>query len=151
MLGAVAVNEILALKRHPVLYGDAAAERFDPFNISIRNGFAMIEEPVQTSERNVAIHFFIDVERARDGLVVGRVQAKWPTIFDEVADDRLELRFHRGRHIRPWLEKILEIRRRIDQHLARAVHPVEIVARSGLCHLCPLAEIRQLLLRLLRE
>src|SRR5207244_13301552 len=110
LLGAVAVDKILALKRHPVLYGDAAAERFDPSNISIRNGFAMIEEPVQTSEGNVTIDFFVDVQGARDGLVVGRVQAKWPTIFDELAYDALQVRFDCGWHMQPPFEKTITFR-----------------------------------------
>ena len=48
---------------------------------------------------------------AGDGFVVGCMQTKRPAILDEVTDDRLEFAFHRRRHIRARLEKVLEIRR----------------------------------------
>ncbi len=151
MLGAVAIDEVFALKRHSVLHRDAAAQRFDPFDVAVGDRLAMIEEPVQPGKGNFAIDFLIDVQRAVDRFVVGCVQTKRPTILDEVTDDGLELGFHCGRHVRTRLEEIFEIRRRVNQHLARSVHSIKVVARAGLRQLCPLTKIRQLLLRLLRE
>src|SRR5262245_54831543 len=91
----------------------------------------MVEEPVKTVEWHFAIHFLIDVESARDRLVVGSVEAKRPTVFDEVPNDRLEFSFHHWRHVRAWLEEVLEIRRRVDQHLPRAIDAEKVVARAG--------------------
>ncbi len=111
----------------------------------------MVKEPVETAERNFTIHFFIDFQGAADGFVVGGVQAERPTIFDQVADDRLEFVFHHGRHLRPRLEEVFEIGGREDEHLARAVHPIEVVAFTRPRHPRPALEVRQLLPGLLRE
>ena len=111
----------------------------------------MVKEPVQAVEGNFPIHFFVDVEGAADRLVVGGVQAERPTIFHQVTDNRLEFVLHHGGHVRARLEEIFEIGRREDQHLARAVHPVEVVAFAGPRHPRPALEVRQLLLGLLGE
>ena len=139
---AVALDKVFALKRHPVLHRDAAAQRFDPLDVAIGDGLAVIEEPVQTRKGNFAIDFFIDVERACDRLIISRVQAKRPTIFTRWRMTGLKLGFHDGRHVRARFEEVLEIRRRKNQHLAGAVYPVEVVACAGLGQLASIAESR---------
>ena len=44
----------------------AAAERFYPLNIGFSDGFRMVKEPVQTIERNVAIHLLKHIQHAAD-------------------------------------------------------------------------------------
>ena len=106
---------------------------------------------MQTSEGNVTIDFFVDIEHARDSLVVGRMQAKRPAVLGEEPDNGLQFRFHNGRHVRARFEKVLEIRGRVNQHFAGTVHSVKVVACAGLRQLRPLRKIRQLALGLLRE
>ena len=144
-------DEIFALERHPVLHRDAAAERLDALDVAVGDRLTVVKEPVKTVEWDFAIHFFIDVQGAADRLVVGGVQAERPTIFDEVTDDHLEFVLHHGRHLRARLKEVFEIGRREDEHLARTVHPVEVVARPGPRHLRPALEVCQLLLGLLGE
>ena len=48
-------------------------------------------------------------------------------------------------------EEVLEIRRRVDEHLARAVQPVEVVTLTGLRHPRPALEVGELALGALRE
>src|SRR5438477_11146062 len=55
---AIAVQKILALKSHAVLDGNAAAQCFDAFKAAVEDGFAMIEEPVCSLERNFTIDRF---------------------------------------------------------------------------------------------
>src|SRR5208282_5310696 len=50
LLRAVAFDEIFTLKGHAVLHRDAAAKRSYPLVFAIRNGLALIEEPVQASK-----------------------------------------------------------------------------------------------------
>src|ERR1700722_4951933 len=50
--GAIALDEIFALIGHAVLDGDAAAERRDPADRPVRDGFGMVEEPIQSLERD---------------------------------------------------------------------------------------------------
>jgi hypothetical protein len=45
----VTLDKVLALIGHAVLGGDAAAEGRDPVDRAIRDGFGMVEEPVQPS------------------------------------------------------------------------------------------------------
>ena len=66
-------------------------------------------------------------------------------------DDAFELSLHRRGHLGPRLAKILEIRRREDEHLAGAVRPIEVVAVSRACHLHPRGKVLHFLLRALRE
>jgi hypothetical protein len=54
---------------HPVLDGDAAAERSDAVDGVRRDRLGMVDEPVQALERDVTVHLFEDVERAADGLL----------------------------------------------------------------------------------
>src|SRR5260370_32445998 len=89
LLGAIAIDEILALKSHPVLNGDTAAECFDAFDVAIRDRLAVVEEPVKTVEWDLAIHSFIHIQSTRDGLLVGRVQPKGPAILSQVPNHGL--------------------------------------------------------------
>jgi hypothetical protein len=74
-----------ATKCHTVLHGDAAAQRFDAFDVVIGDRFAAVEESVEPLERDFAVHFFIDVQNARDRLVVGGMKAERPAVLYEVS------------------------------------------------------------------
>ena len=115
----VAVDKIFALESHTVLHGNAAAQRFDAFDIALGDGFRMIEEPVQPVERNIAIHLLEDVEHPADGFIIGGMQAERPAVFNQMAHHPLQLIFHPFRQIRTRLEEVFEIRRRENQHLRR--------------------------------
>src|SRR4029453_13593557 len=52
LLDTVTFNEVLALIGHAVLDGDAAAKFGDPLDVSIVDGLAMVEQPVQAAEWN---------------------------------------------------------------------------------------------------
>ena len=91
---------------------------------------------------DLAIDLFVDVQGTVDGLFVSRVQTERPAIFNQVTNDGLELGLHRRRHVGSRLEKILEISRRVDEHLAGAVHSIKVVTVAGLCDLRPLFEVR---------
>src|SRR5262249_20090421 len=56
LLRAIAFHEVFPLEGHPVLYGNAAAQRFDPLDVLVRYGFAVIEEPVQAVKWDLAVH-----------------------------------------------------------------------------------------------
>ena len=64
--------------------GDTASECFDAFDVAIGDRLAVVEEPVETVKWDLAIHFFVYVQGARDGLLVGRVQSEGPAILSEV-------------------------------------------------------------------
>ncbi len=95
----------------------------------------MIEEPVQAFEGDLAIHLLKDIQGARNCFVVGGVQPERPAVLDQVSNHRLKLTFHNRRHIRPSLEKVFEVGCRIDEHLARAVHVIKLIALSRSGHL----------------
>src|SRR5439155_235584 len=76
----VALQEILALKGNPILDSDAAAQSFDAFEVAIRDGFAMIQEPARSSEGNFTVYGLIHIQYARDAFIVRRVNAKGPFI-----------------------------------------------------------------------
>src|SRR5260370_37565451 len=88
-LGAIAIHEILALKSHPVLNGDTAAECFHACDVAIRDRLAVVEEPVKTVKWDLATHFFVHVQSARDSLFVGRVQSEGPPILSDVPNHGL--------------------------------------------------------------
>ena len=74
------------------------------------------------------IDAFEHVERARNGLVIGGMQAPWPPVLRENAHDFLELALHLRRHVGTRLAEVLEVGRREHQHLARAVVTEIIIA-----------------------
>ena len=100
-------------------------------------------------KRHLAIDGLIDVEGTCDRLVIGRMQAKRPAMGDQMPDDRLQFLLHHGRQLRARLKKILEVRRREDQHLAGTVHAVEVVTGTRVRHLRPALKVTQLLRGLL--
>ena len=111
----------------------------------------MIEEPVEAVDRDVLVDPLERVERARDRLVVGRVQAPGPVIRGEDAHHLFELAFHFRRHVGPRLAEILEIGGGEDQHLAAAVVAEIIRALLVFRGLRPVEEIVLLALGFLRE
>src|SRR5215475_4983784 len=64
LLGAIAIYEVFALKRHTILNRDAASQRLDPIDVAVGDRFAVVEEPVETVEWNIAIDVLEDVQRA---------------------------------------------------------------------------------------
>src|SRR6266852_1916693 len=87
LLYSVPFNEIFALEGHAVLHGDAAAQRLDALDVAVGDCFAMIEEPMQAIEGNLAVHLFVDIQCPLDGLGVGCMQTKWPAVRGEMTDD----------------------------------------------------------------
>ena len=110
MFCAVTFDEVFTLKCHAILHGDPAAEGFNPLDVAVRDRFTVVEEPMQAVERDLAIDFFIYVQGAADRFVISCVQTERPAIFNQMSDDRFDLRLHYGRHIRARLEDVLEVR-----------------------------------------
>ena len=79
---------------------------------------AMVEEPVQALERNVAVDLLEHVERARDRLVVGGVQPPRPAVLREQRGRPPRVVLHVGRHVGARDPEVLEIGGREHQHLA---------------------------------
>ena len=150
-LRTVAVDEVLALIRHPVLNRDTPAKSSDPLDIPIGNGLRVIEEPAQFANRVLTVDALEHVEGTRDGFVVGGVHPKRPAIPRQDRHDVGQLRFHGRRHFRSRLQKVLEVRRREDEHLARSVHAVELVTIPGPRDAHPFREVVRLVLWSLRE
>ena len=57
---------MLALICHPVLDGNATAERLHALDVVRRDRLRVIEEPAQLVDRHVTVHAFEHVEKARD-------------------------------------------------------------------------------------
>ena len=91
-LRPVAVDEVLSLVRHPVLDGDAAAQRLDPLQVPVGDRLGVVEEPVQAVERHVAVDRLEDVEEPADRLVVGGVQAERPALLGQQPHDGGQVR-----------------------------------------------------------
>jgi hypothetical protein len=66
-----------------VLHRDPATQRGDAVDIAVADRFGMVEEPVDAGQRNIAVDLFIDIERAADRLVIGRVQAPGPAMLGQ--------------------------------------------------------------------
>ena len=129
-----------------MLDGDAAAQCGDPVDVPRRDGLGVVEEPVEASQRRIAVHALEHIQRARDGLVVGGVQAERPAVLRQEADHRLELGLHRRREVGTRLAEVLEVGGREDEHLAGAVVAQEGVTVAGLDQLGPAQEVVLLLL-----
>ena len=134
-----------------MLHGDTAAECFDAVNVLLGHGFCVVEKPVQTIERNIAVHALEHVEHAADRFVIGGVQAERPAVLDQVAYHALQLIFHAGCEIRARFKKIFKIRSREHQHFTRAVVAEEIGALARCQHIRPFLEIFQLMAGALGE
>src|SRR5882757_9609364 len=104
-----------------MLHGDAAAERSNTVDGSVRDCLGMIEEPVQTIERCVAMNLFEGIECSRDRLVISRMHSPGPFILRENAYDVFELTLHLRRHIGTRHAEVFKIRGREYQHLAGTV------------------------------
>ena len=105
---AVTIHEIFALIGHAMLDGDAAAQRFDAFQISVGNRFAMVEEPVQSFERHFAVHFLKHIQKAGDAFVVSGVQAERPFVRGQQRNDLLQFTFQRSRQDRGAVQENLQ-------------------------------------------
>src|SRR5207244_8825024 len=124
----VALQEILALKRNPILDSDAAAQSFDAFEVAIRDGFAMIQEPARSSEGDFTVYGLIDIQYAGDAFVVGRVNAKGPFVGGQQRYDILEVGLEGGREVWTCFHEILEVRGGVNEHFPGPVAAVEVVA-----------------------
>src|SRR5262249_22853628 len=67
---AITLNKVFPLVSHAVLDRDASTQCPHPFEVAVGDGFAMIEKPVQSFERRVAVHFLKYVQKAIDAFVV---------------------------------------------------------------------------------
>jgi len=52
------------------------------------------------------------------------MQSKRPSVLGQMANYRLELRFHCRRQVGPWLDEVFEVGGREREHLTGAVQPV---------------------------
>ncbi len=150
-VGAVALDEVLALEGHAVLDRDAAAQRLHALDVARGDGLAMVEHPVQSIEGNLAVDLLEHVEHARDRFVIGRVQAEGPAVGDQVAHHLLELVLHAGRQVGARLQEVLEVGGREHQHLAGAVVAVPVAALPRRHHPGPALEVFQFLALVLGE
>ena len=143
--------EVFPLEGHPVLDGDAAAEGFDPLEVARRDGLGVVEEPSQSLEGNIAVHRLEDVEEAGDRLVIGGVEAEGPAVLRQEADNLGEFLLHDRRKVGSRLQEVLEIGGGENEHLAGAVHAVEVVPLPRRGHRDPSGEVRQFPLGVLGE
>jgi len=150
-LASVAIEEILALEGHAVLDGDASSQRFHALEAAIRDGFAMIEEPIGSLERDLTVDLFKDVQHPGDAFVVGSVETERPLVRSQQRDDLFQILLEVGRQVGPGFQEIFEICRRVNQHFSRAVAPIEIVALTRRRQFHATQEILFLLLWFLRE
>ena len=111
----------------------------------------MIEKPVQSVERHIAVDLLKDIQESFNGLVVGGVQAKRPALFGEKPDNAFKLGFQGRVEIWPWLEKVLKVRSRKDKHLACAVEPQGVVTLVQRSRRGPFAEVFDLMIWALGE
>src|SRR5258705_10837366 len=109
----------------------------------------MAKEPVEAIKRDLAVDFLVYVQDPRDCLVVSRVQTERPAVRGQVPDYRVKFRFHHGLHVRTHLQKVLEISSRKDEHLARAVHSIEVVPFAWLRYPGPVLKVREFFLGML--
>ena len=142
---AITFREVLTLKRHTVLHGNTAAQRFDAVNVLLGHGFCVVKEPVQAIERNIAVHALKHIEHAADGFVIGGVQAERPAMLHQMAHHAFQLIFHAWREVRARFKEIFKIRGREHQHFTRAVVTEEIGALTRCQHVGPFLEIFQLM------
>src|SRR4029077_610825 len=99
----------------------------------IRNGLAVVEDPVQALERQVTVHSLKNVQETRDAFVVGCVQPERPFVSREQRDDFLEFIFETARKIGTRLKKVFEIGGTEHEHFTCAVAAEKVIAftRSG--------------------
>ncbi|MNL19658.1 hypothetical protein D3C87_1408710 [compost metagenome] len=125
---AISLDKIFALIGHAMLGCDAATEGRNAVDGPVRDGFGMVEEPVQTFKRNILVDLLEDIKRTGNCLVIRGVHAPWPTVLGQNAHHFFEFAFHFRRHFRTWLAKVLEVRRGEDQHFSGTVVTEIVVA-----------------------
>src|SRR5256885_9960731 len=83
--------------------------------------------PYTTLFRSLLEH----IERARDGLVIGGVQAPWPLVLHQHAHHFLQVALHAGGHVGARLAKVLEVggRVRSEEHTSELQSPCNLVCR----------------------
>src|SRR6266446_523299 len=108
-LFTIAVDEVLALVSHPMLNGNSASQCSNAFEVSVGDGFAMIEKPVQPFERHVAVYFLIYIEKAVDAFVISGVQPEWPFVGGQQRHDVFQFAFKRRTEIGSRLQKVFKI------------------------------------------
>src|SRR5882672_8677709 len=92
-LFAIAVDEVFTLVSHAVLDRDASTECLYSFKVSVGDGFAMIEKPVQSFERHVAVYFLVYIEKAVDAFVVSGVDPERPFVGGQQRHDVFQFTF----------------------------------------------------------
>ena len=147
----IAFGKVFALKRHAVLNGNAAAQRFDTVDVALRHRFSMVKEPVQAVEWDITIHLFEYVEHTAYRFVIGGMQAEWPAMFNQVANHALQLIFHAWRQVRTRLQKVFKVGGGEHQHFTRAVVTKVVAALARRQHVGPLFKVFQLVAGTLRE
>ena len=110
-LTAIAVQEILSLEGHAVLDRNAPSQRFDTFEAAVRDGFAMIEEPIGSFERDFTVDLLEHVQHPGDAFVIGGVNTERPFICSQERNNLLQVLFQVGRKVGSGFQEILEIRR----------------------------------------
>src|SRR6266540_4249845 len=108
-LFTIAVDEVFTLVSHAVLDRDASTECLYPFEVSVGDGFAMIEKPVQPFERHVAVYFLIYIEKAVDAFVISGVDPERPFVGGEQRHDVFQFAFKRRSEIGSRLQKVFKI------------------------------------------
>ena len=63
-----------------MLNRNPTAQATYPLNITIRNGFGVIQEPIQPSQRDLFVNGLEDVQEPCDRLVVGGMNPEGPTV-----------------------------------------------------------------------
>ena len=150
-LCSIAINKVIALIGHAMLDRDAAAERRNTIDITPVNCLAVVEEPVEPFERNIAVDFLVNVERAADRLVVCCVHAPGPAVLREQANDFLQFRFHVGGHFRARHLEVFVVGGGVNERLAGTIGAVGVIPLARFHQLGPVREILEFLLRPLRE
>ncbi|CAK6470813.1 hypothetical protein PSEG_05547 [Pseudomonas sp. Nvir] len=140
---AVTFGKVFTLEGHTVLDGNAAAQGFDAVDVGLGDSFRMVEEPVQSVERDIAVHLLEHVQHAADGFVISGVQAERPAVLHQMAHHALQLVLHARREVRARFEEIFKIGGGEDQHLARAVVAEEVTALARREHVGPFFKVFQ--------
>ncbi len=108
-LDAVTLRKIFPLEGHAVLHGNAAAQRFDTVDISLRDRLRVVEEPVQPVERNVTVDLLEYIQHPANRFVIGRMQAERPAMFHQMTHHALQLILHAGGQVGSRLQKVFKV------------------------------------------
>src|SRR6202034_1223658 len=73
---SIAVHKVFALESHPMLNRNPSTKCRDAVNILIADSLCVVEEPVETVERNVAVHVLEYVQESLDRFVVSGVESR---------------------------------------------------------------------------